>query len=462
MTDPRDLGYAPPDLERNPDRDDPPDYRQPFARDYDRLVHATAFRTLQGKTQVVAPGEADFLRTRLTHTIEVAQLARRLAERLGAHPDCCEAAAILHDFGHPPFGHVGEESLSAAVDAVAQEWGVAPGEVGGYEGNAQNFRLVTTVLAGSGAFPGLNLTRGTLDAATKYPWQRGELDSDKWCFYPTEAGEAAWMRAPVPTERRYARSFEAQVMDWADDVAYAVHDLEDWYLAGFIPLGMLTQSHNARHRLVDELVERARRRGKLASPEGSDTQRPTPDELSETVEALFAQGDGPFARFSALGAEFDGTVEAQQAMRIMRKRLFELFTRNVSLAEPDAPPRRHYNDLAIPRWLRMRNDVLRDMIWIYVIDHPRMATYQRGQRRIVDDLYRIYAEAVAGPAANLGVFPRDTQRRLQDLADAAEDGAAVETLRMIADHVGALTDANAARLHRRLTGEVDTAFFEFV
>jgi dGTPase len=107
MVDPRHAGYGEEDLARRPDVDDPADYRHPFARDYDRLVHTTAFRRLQGKTGVVAPGEADFYRTRLTHTMEVAQLARRLGWRLGTHPDLCEAAAIMHDFGHAPFGHVG-------------------------------------------------------------------------------------------------------------------------------------------------------------------------------------------------------------------------------------------------------------------------------------------------------------------------------------------------------------------
>jgi dGTPase len=232
VADPLAAGYTADDLARRPDRDDPSDYRHPFARDYDRLVHTTAFRRLQGKTGVVAPGEADFFRTRLTHTVEVAQLARRLGWRLGAHPDLVESAAIAHDFGHPPFGHIGEEALSDTVDAAAVAWGLDPDEVGGYEGNAQTFRLLTRRLTGSTAAPGLNLTRATLDATIKYPWERGEVSANKWCFYPTERDEAARVRAPVPDHRRHAQSFEAQLMEWADDVAYAVHDLEDFYLAG--------------------------------------------------------------------------------------------------------------------------------------------------------------------------------------------------------------------------------------
>ncbi|QBI20924.1 dNTP triphosphohydrolase [Egibacter rhizosphaerae] len=477
MTRALDLGYEPDDLARHPAYDDPDDYRQPFARDYDRLVHTTAFRKLQGKTQVVAPGEAEFLRTRLTHTIEVAQLARRLAERLGAHPDCCEAAAILHDFGHPPFGHIGEEALSEAVDETARAWGLEPDHVGGYEGNAQNFRLVTRVLSGSGAFPGINLTRGTLDASIKYPWYRDEFERAKWCFYPTEAAEADRVRSPVPPERRYAKSFEAQVMDWADDVAYAVHDIEDWYVAGLVPLEMLTQSAVARERFAEQLTQRLARRGKLAdgkpdeaaSPSapveegaGEDPEgRPTADELDRTVHGLFGEGGGPFAAFATLAGEFDGSAAGQHALRVMRKRLFELFTRGVAPADPTAPPRRHRNDLQIPRELRLRNDVLREMTWIYVIDHPRTATYQRGQRRIVAELFRIYAEAACGPRRELGMFPRDLQRSVREALDRGDTQGDVEVLRTIADHVGAMTDAQAARLHRRLTGQVDAAFFDF-
>lgn len=459
--DPRDLGYGPDDLARHPAYDDPADYRHPFARDYDRLVHATAFRRLQGKTGVVAPGEADFFRTRLTHTIEVGQLARRLAERLGAHPDCCESAAVLHDFGHPPFGHIGEEALGDVVDATARDWGVAPDDVGGYEGNAQNFRLVVRRLSGSGPFPGLNLTRATLDASIKYPWRRGEQPGRKWCFYPTEADEAARVREPVPDERRYAQSFEAQLMDWADDVAYSVHDLEDWYLAGFLPLALLTQSKTARDRLAGQLVERREQRGKLKTTE-EEGHRATADEARDALERLFTDPEGPFEGFARLGGEYDGSGEARHALRVMRKRLFEAFARPVVPADPSTPPRRHHNDLAVPREARLGNDVLRDLLWIYVIDHPRMATYQHGQRRVVTELFEAHAEAVRGPAADFGIFPRDVQPELERLAVAADRGSSVETIRLIADHVGAMTDDYAARLHRRLTGHVDSAFIDFV
>ncbi len=462
MADPRATGYSEDDLARFPDRDDPADYRHPFARDYDRLVHTTAFRRLQGKTGVVAPGEADFFRTRLTHTIEVAQLARRLGWKLGAHPDVVEAAAIMHDFGHAPFGHVGEEELSATVDETARAWGLDPAAVGGYEGNAQTFRLVTKRLTGSTAEPGLHLTRATLDAAIKYPWERGELSTHKWCFYPTEREQAAWVREPVPEDRRYTQSFEAQVMEWADDVAYAVHDLEDFYLAGSLPLALLAQSASARTRIAEQLVDRRARRGKLATSSSSDPGRYTGDELVDAFERLFTEPNGPFEGFHGLSGEFDGSLESRNALRLMRKRLINRLVHSVTVRDAGAPPRRHANDLVIPRDARLVDDVLRDLLWVFVIEHPRMATYQHGQRRVVRELFELYTDALTGPRPSAEIFPRDLQPAIYRLLASAERASAdVEVLRLVADHIGEMTDAAAARMHRRLTGHVDGRFNDY-
>jgi len=463
MADPRDTGYTEHDLARGPGIDDPADYRHPFARDYDRLIHASAFRKLQGKTGVVAPGEADFFRTRLTHTIEVAQLSRRLGWKLGAHPDLVESAAIMHDFGHAPFGHVGEESLNEAVDAAAEVWGLDPAAVGGYEGNAQTFRLVTKRLVGSATSAGLNLTRATLDAGIKYPWERGEVSDHKWCFYPTERDLAAWVRDGVPDQRRHTQSFEAQVMEWADDVSYAVHDLEDFFLAGSIPLALLAQSATARTKVAAQLVARRARRGKFDDLPSDDPSRYTADELTATFERVFTEPDGPFEGFRSLSGEFDGSAESRQALRLMRKRLINRLMHSVAPRHPSAPPRRHHNDLVIPKDARLVDDVLRDLLWVFVIEHPRMATYQHGQRRIVRELYELHVATVQGPAADVAIFPRDVQHELTRLLDDVDQAASrSEVLRLVADHVGQLTDDTAARLHRRLTGHVDRGFADLL
>ncbi len=464
------MGYNHEEVERR--QDSVGDRRHPFERDYDRLIHKPAFRRLQGKTQVVTPGQADFFRTRLTHTLEVAQIGRRIAQDLRVHPDAVEAAALLHDLGHPPFGHSGEQALAEAVDAIADDWGLKTDTedlVGGFEGNAQSFRIAARDVESGG----MNLTRTVLDGAVKYPWARGcngPKSERKWCFYPTESVAADWLRRGVPEEQPFAVSLEAQVMDWADDVAYAIHDIEDWHKAGYMPLALLKESRTHREHLVDRLVSKWRVPGTDPRPHeplahGHDGQAFTRAEVDSHVEQLFGGRGRTDGAFSFFNRDYDGSHEAKGAVTVMRKTLYKAFM-DPTMVKLRYPPRtsvackRYGNELWLDREIRLTNDIVRQMAWIYVIDQPRMMTVERGERCIVSDLMAIHAQAACS-GIDLAIFPEDNREAIKELTSAF-GARSPELLRLVCDYVAGMTDAYATRIHGRLTGRSLGAYNDFV
>ncbi|WP_076363678.1 deoxyguanosinetriphosphate triphosphohydrolase [Phaeovulum vinaykumarii] len=186
-------------------------FRSPFQRDRDRIIHSSAFRRLKHKTQVFVEHEGDYYRTRLTHTIEVAQVARTIAGTLGLNTDLAEAVALAHDLGHPPFGHTGEDALAELM---------AP--FGGFDHNAQALRIVTRLERHYADFDGLNLTWETLEGIAKH---NGPVP-EPWSYALAEVN-AMW-----DLELATNASAEAQVAAVADDVAYNHHDLHDGLRAG--------------------------------------------------------------------------------------------------------------------------------------------------------------------------------------------------------------------------------------
>ena len=399
----------------------PAPVRTPFERDRARVVHAASSRRLAAKTQVLGPQSDDFVRNRLTHSLEVAQVARDLAHPLGCHPDLAETAALAHDLGHPPFGHNGEEAL----DRLAQD-------CGGFEGNAQTLRILTRLEAKSvdagGRSIGLNLTRATLDACTKYPWARGEGPSQtgKFGAYADDLPVFDWLRKGVDGARR---CIEAQVMDFADDVAYSVHDLEDGIVGGHIDLSRLDSA--------DELSGVWETVRDWYLPGASD------DELAAALARVRSVGVWPHARDGAgPSAYYDGSRAALAMLKNLTSDLIGVFCGSVHTTTREAfgegPLVRHRADLVVPAETEQEIAVLKGIAAHYVMRTDERASTMERQRALIGDLFAVL---VASDGSLLD------ESLLWDYREAADDQARV---RVVVDQIASLTDASAVSWHRRL------------
>ena len=386
--------------------------RSPYERDRARVLHSAAFRRLAAKTQVHTAGTDDFLRTRLTHSLEVAQIAREMGARLGCDPDVVDTAGLAHDLGHPPFGHNGEDALDA----------VAAG-CGGFEGNAQTLRVLTRleakVYAPDGGSAGLNLTRASLDAVAKYPWPR-RPSRRKFGVYADDLPVFAWLREGAPAGER--RCLEAQVMDWADDVAYSVHDVEDGIHGGYLTLEPLLADADERAALCADVAA-------IYSTE-------SPGYLGEALVELLAD-----PLLTPL-AGYDGSHRAQAALKATTSVLTGRFVATAVAATTDrfgtGPHRRYAADLVVPRQLRARCALLKGIALRYVMRRPDAVGRYERQREILTEL----VEVLAGRA------PDVLDPVFAPLWRAAADDAA--RLRVVVDQVASLTDPAALAWHARL------------
>ncbi|MDF1603831.1 deoxyguanosinetriphosphate triphosphohydrolase [Nocardioides sp. YIM 152315] len=391
-------------VEEPPKRVDAP-IRTPFERDRARLVHAASSRRLAAKTQVVGPQSDDFVRNRLTHSLEVAQVARDLSRALGSQPDIAETAALAHDLGHPPFGHNGERVLAEVAEAC-----------GGFEGNAQTLRLLTRLEAktvdASGTSVGLNLTRATLDACTKYPWPRTEV-TPKFGVYADDLPVFAWMREGAVGSRQ---CLEAQVMDLADDVAYSVHDVEDGVVAGRVDLTSFDTA------AVWEAVR------DWYLPDATD------DTLDATLADLRAVGSWP-------SAPYDGSRRSLAALKNLTSDLIGRFcgaVQHATFAAGPGPFVRYRADLVVPAETRLQIAVLKGIAAHYVMRTDDRVALMERQRELLAEL--VAALTDRGPDALDRPFADDWR--------AASDDSA--RLRVVVDQVASLTDASAVAWHERL------------
>lgn len=399
--------------------------RTAFQRDRARVLHSAALRRLAGKTQVVTPGSSAHAwdaspRTRLTHSLECAQVGRELGAALGCDPDLVEAACLAHDLGHPPFGHNGEQVL----DEIA-----AP--CGGFEGNAQSLRLLSRLEpkrfvdgpSGDRVGVGLNLTRATLDAATKYPWPRGAHPDGpqvpKFGVYADDLPVFTWFRQGAPDRRR---CFEAQVMDWSDDVAYSVHDVEDGLHAGHLDPNLLLADPERREvfRLAADRY----------APAGT-----AQDELAAALDRLLGQEWWPHG--------YDGSAVAQARLKDAASQLIGRFCLAAEgatrMAYGSGSLTRYTAELIVPRETRLECAVLKAVADRYVMQRPDQERLRAEQRVVLAEL----ADALRSRAPD-GLDPL-----FRALFAGADDDAA--RLRVLVDQIASLTDASARTLHARLT-----------
>ncbi|NKX56768.1 deoxyguanosinetriphosphate triphosphohydrolase [Arthrobacter mobilis] len=411
-------GYSEPDQERWVGEVHKNTYRSHFERDRARVVHSSALRRLGAKTQVVSPDTDDFVRTRLTHSLEVAQVGRELGRSLGCDPDVVDAACLSHDLGHPPFGHNGESALNAAAHAI-----------GGFEGNAQTLRLLTRlepkVTAPDGSPAGLNLTRASLDAACKYPWTAADAPvihgrrTSKFGAYDDDLTVFAWARAGAPEGRS---CMEAQVMDLADDISYSVHDVEDAIVAGRFQLRWLGNPDH-RSRVI-----------------GYTQQWYLPHSDAAEVEAALSRLEAT----DVWVPEADGSRKAMAALKDMTSQLIGRFCSSALQATraiygPE-PLTRYSAELVVPPETVTEIAVMKGLATTFVMTSDiRQPIYER-QREILTDL--VHELHAAGDRYLEPAFTADWQ--------AADDDAA--RLRVVVDQVASLTDVSAIALHERLMG----------
>jgi dGTPase len=457
----------------------------PYRVDRDRIVSSPYFARLGGVTQVISPGGAGLLvHNRLTHSLKVAQVGRAIAERLaagdgyaalldklgGCDPDVVEAAALAHDLGHPPFGHLGEHVL----DTLArQRFGLPDG----YEGNAQSYRIVTM---------GLDLTAAVRAAMLKYPWTRRtypqphprHMDprprgatppaddpgsgSAKFGAYVTELDDLRQAREPFAGRvADWQQTAEASVMDTADDIAYAIHDVEDFHRVGVLQQGSVATELIAWQRDTasltglspDQLAKESRRPGRSVERLRRDLHRKDAwiyddDAFAAAVEQVRHEVvDG------LLAAPFDGSLEAEQNVTRFSARWTGRLIDAIEV-RPDPTVRSGHVLLGPAQWHEVQ--VLKFIHRRFVLERPDLALHQRGQARLLATLVEALHAWLVDPDEDARL-----PRRLHDLVEQAEaehapltgpDAVTHARGRAIIDFVASLTDGQAVALLDALSG----------
>lgn len=379
---------------------------------------------MAGITQIVRAGEANVFHTRQQHTIKVAQVGRRLAQKLlkeqpdeaayrGLDPEVVEAACIAHDLGHPPFGHVGEHVLDELV---------VKNDDDGFEGNAQSFRIITKLAVRFPDANGIDMTRATLAACLKYPWFRTKTGkgAKKWSVYRSERDDFDFAREHQKDHAE--KTLEAELMDWADDVAYSVHDLEDFHRCNALPWPKVFAE---KEKIIQHAL-------------GPGATRKIRDRLTAAYDRLKGFLEGTYSEL--LSEPYEGTREQREQLRRMTSQLIGTYIRAVTInTDRSSPKAVNFDDNYVDE-VQILKQITRD----YIIGSPTLAAQQHGQKKIIRELF----EALTSYPDNATGYPSFLPVRLRYLRPMAGTSPS----RFVADCIASLSESEAIALHARLTG----------
>ena len=447
--------YTASDRTREVPVENEPEYRSAFRRDYARLLHCPAFRRLQGKTQLFPSVEHDFFRNRLTHSLEVAQIAKSIALRLNhCHSyftdnpidlDLVETAALAHDLGHPPFGHNGERALDDCMK-----------DRGGFEGNAQSLRILAR-LEKKEPKVGLNLTHRTLAATLKYdqliPIRREMGETLVKGFYHSEQALVAKIKKSVlgvdAESGRQFKTIECQIMDLADDIAYSTYDLEDALKTGFV-----TTTQMILAVLDEDTLEQIETNFNIDQPtlfrhvmDIWQETAPDPKSLRIDTTALDVQ-TGEYLALLVAGVEHtarqlkdDGTARTQLTSHLVNDCIEAV---DISEIDTEFPA---LSKLHLDEHLMTRIRVMKYLTYALVIQSPSLKTAEYRGYDIVKDIF----DALSKDGGDM-LLPDDYRRRTKTTDK-------LERNRAICDFVAGMTDRYAMEFHGRLrSGNAQTIF----
>ncbi|WP_281890323.1 deoxyguanosinetriphosphate triphosphohydrolase family protein [Paenibacillus sp. YYML68] len=418
--------------------------REEYERDYARLIQSPAFRRLQGKSQVFGAGSGDYYRTRLTHSLEVSQIARETARRMNKqypflaareHPglvldaDVVECASLAHDLGHPPFGHKGEEVLN---HLLAEQYGLK------YEGNAQNFRILMFLEKRAGSGSGLDLTAAVLLAINKYPYSLEEEGRLKG-VYGMEWEQGIGMIRERWGMQAGCSTLEAQLMDLCDDIAYSTHDIEDGIRAGKI---QMNRTFFESDRLVDNLVE------EIVNDHGNSDVGWDQIDIKAMVQRVLGEY---LAQWEAIYA-VNGREESR-TRREMKARWVSTFAARVGIIDDTARSWRKVTfvkdgeqDLELLRTM----EILKKLAWVTLIKDFRV---QRLQKRSEIMLRQLWDSFIVPEQGRL-ILPPDWVESYR------RHGHEWTWPRLVADYISGMTDAYAEKVYSELFASKSGSIYE--